>query len=223
MLLSQDRVKHLSQIYQFTILSFLITLQFTAALLSRNHQTRNSLSWLVNYRYATLIQTVYWLIFTPLHYKTHLRWTCQSSVSNMILFFLRFWINMLLYVKESSLLGLFPVGTVRKSRSRKLSVVGLKGNGVVPDSLPTTKYQSYTDQRTVVKNTIFKSKMDYYSSLIYSAESDSKTLFAQLLVFSTGKQINFSLRTPLQLISPINASTFLRRKSSISEVILVHL
>ena len=141
----------------------------------------------------------------------------------MILFFLRFWINMLLYVKESSLLGPFPVGTVRKSRSRKLSVVGLKGNGVVPDSLPTTKYQSYTDQRTVVKNTIFKSKMDYYSSLIYSAESDSKTLFAQLLVFSTGKQINFSLRTPLQLISPINASTFLRRKSSISEVILVHL
>ena len=141
----------------------------------------------------------------------------------MILFFLRFWINMLLYVKESSLLGLFPVGTVRKSRSRKLSVVGLKGNGVVPDSLPTTKYQSYTDRRTVVKNTIFKSKMDYYSSLIYSAESDSKTLFAQLLVFSTGKQINFSLRTLLQLISPINASTFLRRKSSISEVILVHL
>ena len=127
--------------------------------------------------YATLTQTVYVLIFSPLHYTTHLRWTCQSSVINMILFFLRFWINMLLYVKESSLLGLFPVGTVRKSRSRKLSVVGLKGNGVVPDSLPTTKYQSYTDQRTVVKNTIFKSKMDYYSSLIYSAESDRKTLF----------------------------------------------
>ena len=41
----------------------------------------------------------------------------------------------------------------------------------------TSDYQSYTDQRTVVKNTIFKSKMDYYSSLIYSAESDSKTLF----------------------------------------------
>ena len=138
MLLSHDQVKRLSQIYQFTILSFLITLQFTAALLSRNHLTRNSLSWLVNY--AALIQTVYWLIFTPLHYKTHLRWTCQSSVSNMILFFLRFWINMLLYVKESSLLGLFPVGTVRKSRSRKLSVVGLKGNGVVPDSLPTTNF-----------------------------------------------------------------------------------
>ena len=41
----------------------------------------------------------------------------------------------------------------------------------------TSDYQSYTDQRTVVKNTIFKSKMDYYSSLIYLAESDSKTLF----------------------------------------------
>ena len=41
----------------------------------------------------------------------------------------------------------------------------------------TSDYQSYTAQRTVVKNTIFKSKMDYYSSLIYSAESDSKTLF----------------------------------------------
>ena len=29
----------------------------------------------------------------------------------------------------------------------------------------------------LVKNTIFKSRMDYYCSLIYSAESDSKTLF----------------------------------------------
>ena len=87
--------------------------------------------------YATLTQTVYVLIFSPLHYTTHLRWTCQSSVINMILFFLRFWINMLLYVKESSLLGLVPLGTVKKSRSRKWSVVGLKGDGVVPDSLPT--------------------------------------------------------------------------------------
>ena len=134
-------MKHLSQIYQFAILSFLITLQFTAAWLSRNHLTRNSLSWLVNY--ATLIQTVYWLIFTPLHYKTHLRWTCQSSVSNMILFFLRFWINMLLYVKESSLLGLVPLGTVRKSRSRNWW----------RRSRLTSDYQSYTEQRTVVKNT----------------------------------------------------------------------
>ena len=50
----------------------------------------------------------------------------------------------------------------------------MKGDGVVPDSLPTI---NLTDQRTVLKNTIFKSKMDYYSSLIYSAESDSKTLF----------------------------------------------
>ena len=41
----------------------------------------------------------------------------------------------------------------------------------------TSDYQSHTDQRTVVKNTIFKSKMDYYSSLVYPAESDSKTLF----------------------------------------------
>ena len=129
-------MKHLSQIYQFTILSCLITLQFTAAWLSRNRLTWNSLSWLVNY--ATLIQTVYVLIFTtPIHYTTHLCWTCQSSVINMILFFLRFWINMLLYVKESSLVGLVPLGTVRKSRSRKWSVVGLKGDGVVPDSLPT--------------------------------------------------------------------------------------
>ena len=64
--------------------------------------------------------------------------------------------------------------------------------------------------------------MDYYSSLIYSAESDSKTLFRTILVFFTGKQINFSVPALLQLISPINSSTFLRRKSSISEVILVH-
>ena len=130
MLLSQDQVKRLSPIYQFTILSFLITLQLTAAWLLRNHLTRNSLSWLINY--ATLIQTVYVLIFASLHYTTRLRWTCQSSVINMILFFLRFWLKMLLYVKESSLLGLVPLGTVRKSRSRKWSVVGLKGDGVVP-------------------------------------------------------------------------------------------
>ena len=87
--------------------------------------------------YATLTQTIYVLIFAPLHYTAHLRWTCQSSVINMILFFLRVWINMLLYVKESSLLGLVPLGTARKSRSRKWSVLGLKGDGVVPDSLPT--------------------------------------------------------------------------------------
>ena len=63
--------------------------------------------------------------------------SCQSYVINMILLFLRFLINMILYVKESSLLGFVPLGTGRKSRSRKLSVVGLKGDGVVPDSLPT--------------------------------------------------------------------------------------
>ena len=59
------------------------------------------------------------------------------------LFFLRFWINMLLYVKESSLLGLVPLGTVRKSRSRKWW----------RRSRLTSDYQSYTEQRTVVKNT----------------------------------------------------------------------
>ena len=50
----------------------------------------------------------------------------------------------------------------------------------------------------------------------------AKPCFAQLLVFFTGKQINFSLPALLQLISLINSSPFLRRKSSISEVILVH-
>ena len=44
----------------------------------------------------------------------------------------------------------------------------------------TSDHQSYTYQLTVAKNTIFKSKMDYYSSLIYSAESDSKTLFCTI-------------------------------------------
>ena len=72
----------------------------------------------------------------------------------------------------------------------------------------TSDYQSYTDQRTVVKNTIFKSKMDYYSSLIYSAESDSKTLFRTI--------------TRLLHRKADKLSTFLRRKFSMSEVILVH-
>ena len=45
-----------------------------------------------------------------------------------------------------------------------------------PSRLPSS-YQSYTDQRNVAKHAIFKSKMDYYSSLLYSAESDSKALF----------------------------------------------
>ena len=49
----------------------------------------------------------------------------------------------------------------------------------------------------------------------------AKPCFAQLLVFFTGKQINLSQPALLQLISPINSSTFFRRKSSISEVILV--
>ena len=54
----------------------------------------------------------------------------------------------------------------------------------------TSDYQSYTDQRTVVKNTIFKSKMDYYSSLIYSAESDSKTLFRTITRLLHRKAVN---------------------------------
>ena len=74
---------------------------------------------------------------------------------------------------------------------KKQKVIRRRLEGQWRRSRLTSDYQSYTDQRTVVKNTIFKSKMDYYSSLIYSAESDSKTLFAQLLVFLTGKQINF--------------------------------
>ena len=38
-------------------------------------------------------------------------------------------------------------------------------------------YQSYVDQCLVVKNTIFKSKMDYYSNLIDEAGNDNKSLF----------------------------------------------
>ena len=50
----------------------------------------------------------------------------------------------------------------------------------------------------------------------------AKPCFVQLLVFFTVKKINFSLAL-LQLTSLINSFTSLRRKSSISEVILVHL
>ena len=60
----------------------------------------------------------------------------------------------------------------------------------------TSDYQSYTDQRTVVKNTIFKSKMDYYSNLIYLAESDRKTLFrtiTRLLHRKADKLLPFQL------------------------------
>ena len=153
---------------------------------------------------ATLIQKVYARIFAPLYYKTHLRWTCQSSVINMILFFLWFWINMLLYVKESSPLGLVPLGTVRKSRSRKWSFIELKGDGVVPDS-PFSNQKWFT-----------------ILALSIQLKVTAKPCFAQLLVVFTGKQINFSLPALLQLISLINSSTFLRRKSWISEVILVH-
>ena len=50
----------------------------------------------------------------------------------------------------------------------------------------------------------------------------AKPCFVQLLVVFTVKKINFSLAL-LQLTSLINSFTSLRRKSSISEVILVHL
>ena len=60
---------------------------------------------------------------------------------------------------------------------KKQKVIRRRLEGQWRRSRLTSDYQFYTDQRTVVKNTIFKSKMDYYSSLIYSAESDSKTLF----------------------------------------------
>ena len=63
---------------------------------------------------------------------------------------------------------------------KKQKVIRRRLEGQWRRSRLTSDYQSYTDQRTVVKNTIFKSKMDYYSSLIYSAESDSKTLFCTI-------------------------------------------
>ena len=79
----------------------------------------------------------------------------------------------------------------------------------------TSDYQSYTDQHTVVKNTIFESKMDYYFSPIYSAESDSKTLF---------RTITHLLHRKADKLFPTSSSAvdlankcvhFLRRKSSI--------
>ena len=38
-------------------------------------------------------------------------------------------------------------------------------------------YRPYANQRTVIQNTIFKSKMDYYSNLISEAGNDNKALF----------------------------------------------
>ena len=38
-------------------------------------------------------------------------------------------------------------------------------------------YRPYANQRTVIQNTIFKSKMDYYSNLISEAGNDRKALF----------------------------------------------
>ena len=63
---------------------------------------------------------------------------------------------------------------------KKQKVIRRRLEGRWRRSRLTSDYQSYTDQRTVVKNTIFKSKMDYHSSLIYLAESDSKTLFCTI-------------------------------------------
>ena len=87
----------------------------------------------------------------------------------------------------------------------------------------TSDYQFYTDQSTVVRNTIFKSKMDYYSSLIYSAESDSKTLFRTItrLLHSRADKLFPTSSSAVDLVNKF--VHFFGRKSSISEVILVHL
>ena len=161
--------------------------------------------------YATLTKTVYVLIFAPLHYATHLRWTFQSSVINMILFFSSILDKHAPLCKR--VITIRPRAPWYSEEIKEQKVICRKLERRWRRSWLTSDYQFYTDQRTVVKNTIFKSKMYYYSSLIYSAESDSKTLFRTIT----------RLPALLQLISPINSSIFLRRKSSISEVILVHL
>ena len=118
------------------------------------------------------------MIFAPLHYTTYLRSICQSSVINMILFFLRFWINMLLYVRIITIRPRAPWNS-DEIKEQKVICRGLERRW--RRKRLTSDYQCYTDQRTVVKNTIFTSKVDYYSSLIYSAESDSKTLFRTII------------------------------------------
>ena len=132
-------MKHLSQIYQFTILSFLITLQFTAAWLSRNHLTRNSLSWLVNY--AKLIQTVYVLIFAPLHYTTRPVRAVLSSILD----------------KHAPLrkrvITIRPRAPWYSEEIKEQKVICRRLERRWRRSRLTSDYQSYTEQRTVVKNT----------------------------------------------------------------------
>ena len=41
-------------------------------------------------------------------------------------------------------------------------------------------YQSYVDQRLVVKEIIFKSQMEYYSNLISDSGSDHKAFFRSI-------------------------------------------
>ena len=108
------------------------------------------------------------------------------------------------------MLARVPLGTLRKSRSRKWPVVGLKGDGVLPDSLPAI---NLIPTNAVLQSTPF-SNQKWITILAFSVQLKviAKPCFAQLLVFFTGKEINVSLPALLQLISPINSSTFFEEK-----------
>jgi len=60
---------------------------------------------------------------------------------------------------------------------RKQKTISRKREQCWRRSGPASDYQSYVYQYLVVKNTIFKSKMDYYSNLIDEAGNDNKSLF----------------------------------------------
>lgn len=66
-------------------------------------------------------------------------------------------------------------GTTRKSENRNQLAASFKGDGDAPNLNQTI--DAYANQRIVIQNTIFKSKMDYYSNLILEAGNDNKALF----------------------------------------------
>lgn len=66
-------------------------------------------------------------------------------------------------------------GTARKSENRNQLAASFKGDGDAPNLNQTI--DAYANQRIVIQNTIFKSKMDYYSNLILEAGNDNKALF----------------------------------------------
>ena len=120
---------------------------------------------------------IYARIYALLYYTNYLQNILLSFVINMTLLFTILEKHAPL---RTRIVTLRPHAPWYTNDTRELKSVCPKLKRHWRHSCLASDYQSYVDQRLVVKEIIFKSKLEYYSNLISGATSDNKALFRSI-------------------------------------------